>query len=206
MSDNDPDPRMKRFAGLVRDSPHNLMSASALAELESRHIPEAQELARMLPTGPHVTRLLDVGSGGGLPGMVIAIERPDLDVHLLDSREKKTDFLVQTAAELDVPVTVHRGRAEDLASGALGGSFHVVTARAVAPLARLLGWTLPFLTEGGLLYAVKGERWEEELSGAIEELRTFQGRVIATPDDMGSPEPSSPRVVIVARDASTTSR
>jgi len=138
--------------------------------------------------------------------MVVAIERPDLQVHLLDSRAKKTGFLLRTAAELDVPVTVHRGRAEDLATGELRTSFHLVTARAVAPLARLLGWTLPFLVEGGLLYAVKGERWEEELEQAAGELRRFDGSVIATPDDMGSAAPNGPRVVIVARGASETPR
>ncbi len=206
MTDSAPDPRLARYAQLVRDSPHNLVSTAAAAELESRHIPEARELARMLPIGPQVGRILDVGSGGGLPGMIVAIERPDLAVHLLDSREKKTAFLLRTAEDLGVAVTVHTGRAEDLASGELRGSFHVVTARAVAPLARLLGWTLPFLVEGGLLYAVKGDRWAEELEAAAKELRRLDGRVIATPDDMGSAAPNAPRVVIVANGASGTPR
>ncbi len=206
MTDADPDPRLARFAQLVRESPHNLVSSTAAAELESRHIPEARELARMLPIGPEVDRLLDVGSGGGLPGMIVALERPDLEVHLLDSRGKKTAFLLRTGADLGVPVTVHTGRAEDLAAGDLRSSFHVVTARAVAPLARLLGWTLPFLVEGGLLYAVKGERWEEELEAATEELRRLDGRVVATPDDTGSAPANGPRVVIVAKGGSYTPR
>ena len=200
-----PDPRLAIFAALVRDSPHNLVSARAAEELESRHIPEAQALARMLPTSPRGSRLLDVGSGGGLPGMIVAMQRPDLDVHLLDSRGKKTEFLAMTASELDVPVTVHRGRAEDLTTGDLNASFQLVTARAVAPLVRLLGWTLPFLTDGGLLYAVKGERWMEELDEATGELRRLQGRLVATPDDLRSDAPITPRVVIVARGTAATS-
>ncbi len=206
MNPSDPDPRLAVYAALVRGSPHNLVSATAAAELETRHIPEAQALARMLPKGPQTTRILDVGSGGGLPGMIVAIERPDLDVHLLDSRGKKTDFLESTAEVLDVAVTVHKGRAEDLSTGDLRASFHVVTARAVAPLVRLLGWTLPFLTESGLLYAVKGERWREELDEASGELRRLRGRIVATPDDLTTDAPISPRVVIVANGASATPR
>ncbi|MEX2549966.1 MAG: 16S rRNA (guanine(527)-N(7))-methyltransferase RsmG [Nitriliruptoraceae bacterium] len=201
MPPTDPDEQLARFASLVRRSPHNLVSASAARELESRHIPEARALAHMLPSGPPVTRLLDVGSGGGLPGLVIALERPDLEVHLLDSRGKKTAFLRETAADLGIAVQVHTGRAEDLANGDLQASFHVVTARAVAPLARLLGWTLPFLEVGGLLYAVKGERWEEELADAVPALRREQGRVVATPDDIDQATPTAPRVVIVGKDA-----
>jgi 16S rRNA (guanine527-N7)-methyltransferase len=160
----------------------------------------------MLPSGPTVVRLLDVGSGGGLPGMIVALERPDLEVHLLDSRGKKTDFLRRTADDLHVRVHVHTGRAEELARGPLRSSFHVVTARAVAPLDRLLGWTLPFLESGGLLYAVKGARWEEELDAATDVLRRLQGRVVATPADLEPVAPTTPRVVIVAKGAPDTSR
>lgn len=159
-----------------------------------RHILESRALANTIP-GPG--RVLDIGSGGGLPGMVIAITRPDLKVVLLDSSKKKTEFLVETAKGMDIDVRVVRGRAEDLRDGPMRGVFDVVTARAVAPLARLLGWTLPFLASGGLLYAVKGERWEQELEEATPELRTWGGSVVATPDDDHASE--GPRVIVVRR-------
>jgi 16S rRNA (guanine527-N7)-methyltransferase len=197
---------LERYAGLVEDSPHNLMSPTGLRELRTRHIPESVALANLLPAGPG--RLLDVGSGGGLPGLVIAIMRRDLEVHLLDSTSKKAAFLAGAALELELPVQVHTGRAEELARGALAASFDVVTARAVAPLATLLAWTLPFLRPNGLLYAVKGERWRDELDDAQRTLQQLRGRVVATPDDLHPAERApaetpetdpTPRVVILAR-------
>lgn len=132
-----------------------------------------------------------------MPGMVIAIERPDLQVVLLDASKKKTEFLVETATAMGIDVRVVRGRAEDLQNGPLRGAFDIVTARAVAPLERLLGWTMPFLAPGGLLYAVKGATWEGDLEAAAPQLRTWGGSVVATPDE--NPGNDGPRVVVVRR-------
>jgi 16S rRNA (guanine527-N7)-methyltransferase len=188
--------RLERFAALVVASPHNLVSRAARAELLTRHVPESVALAAMLPTGP--ARVLDVGTGGGFPGMVIALVRPDLQVHLLDATAKKTAFIRAAAAELAVPVAVHTGRAEELVRSELAASFDVVTARAVAPLQRLLTWTVPFLRPGGRLYAIKGQRWRDELATAADALRRTGARVVATPDDRPCPDPG-PQVVILAR-------
>jgi 16S rRNA (guanine527-N7)-methyltransferase len=198
----DQDAALRRFAELVAASPHNLVSKRAREELRTRHIPECVALASLLPSGTR--RLLDVGSGGGFPGLVIAIVRPELEVHLLDSTAKKTTFLRETADELGLDnVAVHTGRAEELARGSLGGSFDVVTARAVAALDRLLAWTVPYLTPEGVLYAVKGERWREELEQATAELRRTGARVLATPDDLpqldGEGIEARPRVVMIGR-------
>ncbi len=154
------------FVERVRESPHNLVSRRALEELESRHVPECLGLAAMLPTGP--ARLLDVGSGGGFPGLVIAAVRPDLEVTLLEGTRKKAVFLRDTAGDMGLgDVRVVNGRAEELSGDvSLAGMFDLVTARAVAPLRRLVPWTLPFLGPSGRLYAVKGEQWEAELLDA----------------------------------------
>jgi 16S rRNA (guanine527-N7)-methyltransferase len=196
---DDADDRLRRFAAAVAASPHNLVSRTARDQLLSRHVPESIRLAHLLPGTAR--RLLDVGSGGGFPGMVLAIVRPELEVHLLDSTAKKTRFLTETADELGVDVTVHTGRAEDLAKPPLAGSFDVVTARAVAPLDRLLPWTLPFLHPDGLLYAIKGDRWVEELEQATSVLGRLGGRVVATPEDQAGDRGTDPqpRVVIIAR-------
>ncbi len=192
--------RLERFAVAVETSPHNLVSARAVGEIRERHIPECVALARMLPTGP--TELLDVGSGGGFPGLVIAAVREDLHVTLLDSTRKKTAFLEETARAMGVEVTVVNGRAERVV-GELGGRFGLVTARAVAPLERLIGWTVPFLRPGGLLYAVKGDRWEAELDAATAELRRFDAQVVATPADIHQHDADAtaeaPKVVIIGR-------
>jgi 16S rRNA (guanine527-N7)-methyltransferase len=191
--------RLERFARLVAASPHNLVSRRAREELSTRHVPEAVAVADLLPRGPG--RLLDVGSGGGFPGLVIAIVRPELEVHLLDATAKKTAFLRATAAELGVPVTVHTGRAEELHRTELGASFDLVTARAVAPLSRLLPWTIPFLRPAGVLCAVKGERWREELEEATPVLAQMGARVLATPDDLpeAGPGGTTPRVLLLSR-------
>jgi len=152
-----------------------------------------------MPPGP--ARVLDLGSGGGFPGLVVALVRPDLQVELLDSTSKKTAFLREMAADLQLSVTVHTGRAEDLAKGDLGAAFDAVTARAVASLDRLVGLAVPFLRPGGALYAIKGERWAEEIEAATPVLRRVGARVAATPDEssMGPGDSQVPRVVSIVR-------
>jgi len=185
------------FAAALRASPHNLLSARGLLEVETRHIPESVAFAQSLPTG---SRLLDVGSGGGLPGIVIALLRPEYDVHLLEATGKKVAFLMTAVAELGLPVEVHHGRAEDLARGSLAESFDLVTARAVAPLTRLAAWCSPYLRVGGQLHAIKGERWVVELAEARSTIAAAGLHVIATPDDRkGDADEHMPKVVVLER-------
>ena len=186
------------FAAAVRDSPHNLLSDRAMSELEERHIAESAAFASTLP---HDAEVLDLGTGGGFPGMVIAITRPDLKVTLLDATAKKIAFLQEFAATAGIHVETMHGRAEELHQ-AIGRSFDVVTARAVAPLDRLVGWALPFLRPGGALHAIKGARWADELQAALPVIRRAGARVVGVPG-RGSPAASStsddamPRVVII---------
>jgi 16S rRNA (guanine527-N7)-methyltransferase len=192
---------LERYAEAVRSSPHNLVSSGAREVLWERHVLESVALSRLLPASGAATTLLDVGSGGGFPGMVIAIMRPDLEVSLLDARQKKAAFLRTTARELELPVVVLEGRAEELCREVdHRAGYDLVTARAVAPMARLLAWTLPFMAPGGLLYAVKGARWREELEEAEVDLRRQGARVVVTPDDLLPRAPGAPRTVIVTRD------
>lgn len=153
--------RLERFADAVRQSPHNLVSRRDREALWERHIVECVVFARGLPAGPH---LIDVGSGGGFPGLVIAVCRPDLEVTLVESIAKKAAFLDATARQLELSVRTIRGRAEELTD--LHGTADLVTARAVAPLVRLVPMVAPLLAPGGLLLAMKGQRWAEELSEA----------------------------------------
>ena len=189
--------QLQKYAELLRGSPHNLLSPRALQELESRHLPESVAFAAILPAGP---RLLDVGSGGGLPGLVIAIERTDLQVHLLEATRKKATFLAETVSALGLGAVVHHGRAEELASGELRGTFDIVTARAVAPLERLVPWCAPFLRPGGQLHAIKGERWAEELEEARSALGSHGLAVVRTPArGQASDHETTPRVLVLER-------
>jgi 16S rRNA (guanine527-N7)-methyltransferase len=107
----------------------------------------------------------DVGSGAGLPGIPLALVRPDLRITLLEPLLRRTNFLREVVELLGLEqVSVVRGRAEEVL-----GSFepvHVVTARAVAPLDRLAGWGVPLLRPYGQMLAIKGDTAEEELRGA----------------------------------------
>ena len=188
------------FADAVAASPHNLVSKRARTELLSRHVPESVEFATRLPPGP--ARVLDIGSGGGFPGMVVAIVRPDLAVELLDSTRKKTRFLEEMVAELGLDVPVHTGRAEELASTELAGSFDVVTVRAVASLAQLVPWCAPFLSRGGQIHALKGDRWSEELEAAQSAIVDAELTVASTPDGIGEDNAETGlRVVMLQRPA-----
>jgi len=129
---------------------------------------------------PADSRLLDIGSGGGLPGIPLAIVRRDMDVTLMDSIRKKTAALENMVHELGLPnVTVVTGRAEDQESSPiLSSQFDVITARAVAPLPDLIRWSLPFARHPGVsdgpgskyqtpfLIALKGGSLEEEIEVA----------------------------------------
>ncbi len=120
---------------------------------------------------PHRATVADVGSGAGLPGLVLAIVRPDLQITLVEPLLRRTSFLEEVVAGLRLDhCEVVRARAE-----ALHGhrDFDVVTSRAVAPLTRLLGWSMPLVAPGGALVAMKGSRVEEEIVEAGAELRRF---------------------------------
>lgn len=173
--------RLEQFVDAVQASPHNLVSQRASAELRTRHLPECLSLAARLPRGP--AELVDVGSGGGFPGLVIAIARPDLEVTLIESTGKKADFLADTAARLGVATRVINDRIEAVAASGLAGTFTYATARAVAPLERLIPLTMPLLAPGGTLYAVKGEKWRDEVETALSVLERNHAQLVATPDD-----------------------
>jgi 16S rRNA (guanine527-N7)-methyltransferase len=127
-----------------------------------RHLINCGVMGEMIPIGASV---VDVGSGAGLPGIVLAVARPDLAITLVEPLARRTAFLSEAVTKLglDSTVTVVRGRAEDLAGGPPVAA-DVVTARAVAPLDRLAGWCLPLAAVGGRLLALKGASAADEIA------------------------------------------
>ncbi|UPK75052.1 16S rRNA (guanine(527)-N(7))-methyltransferase RsmG [Nocardioidaceae bacterium SCSIO 66511] len=113
----------------------------------------------------HAT-VADVGSGAGLPGLAWSIRRPDLQVVLIDSLLRRTTFLSECVRELglEARASVTRGRVEEWA----GGSFDVVTSRAVAPLERLVRWCAPLCRPGGRVVALKGTAAEDEVAASAK--------------------------------------
>lgn len=163
------------FAALLAmNEEMNLTAIKEPAQVWEKHGLDALSLVPLLP--PKTKTLLDVGSGGGVPGLVLAIARPDVRVTLLEATQKKAAFLSAVARDLGLSnVAVVAERAE-VASASLAQRFDVVTARAVARLDKLLPLTAPFARAGGLLLLVKGARADEELGEAARTLKKLRLR------------------------------
>ncbi|MBI1377941.1 MAG: 16S rRNA (guanine(527)-N(7))-methyltransferase RsmG [Frankiales bacterium] len=152
-------------AGVVR----GLIGPREVPRLWSRHVANCAVLEELVPPGAEVA---DVGSGAGLPGLPLALVRPDLRLVLVEPLLRRTTFLSEAVDRLGLGerVQVRRGRAEDAQL-----AVDVVTARAVAPLDRLAGWTLPLARVGGTLLALKGEGAAEEVAASAAALERLGG-------------------------------
>jgi 16S rRNA (guanine527-N7)-methyltransferase len=182
-----------------------LLGPREVPRLWDRHIENCALVTDLIPRDAVV---VDVGSGAGLPGLVLAIRRPDLRVVLLEAMERRVAFLNEAVDRLDLgqAVRVVRGRAEEKSVRDDVGLVHWVVARAVAPLDRLVEWCLPLLAPGGRLLALKGARADEEVSQARAAVRRAGGspaeiRTLSGPDGV---EPT--RVVVVERSSEARKR
>jgi 16S rRNA (guanine527-N7)-methyltransferase len=143
-----------------------LLGPREVPRLWDRHVLNSALLA---PRLPHEATVADVGSGAGLPGIVLALARPDITVTLIESLLRRVTFLEEVVAELGLEqVEVVRSRAEEMPAER---TFAVVTARAVAPLDRLARWCMPLVAPDGALVAMKGASAEDEASAARAALR-----------------------------------
>lgn len=148
---------------------------------------------------PHDCRVLDVGSGAGLPGIPLVLARPDLTVVLLESMARRVAWLEEVIADLDLPVPVHRGRAEQHVERVLGQDWDVVTARAVAPLGRLAAWCLPLVRRGGRVLALKGASAPKEAARDGSQIRRVGGDVEIVECGAAVVEPPTTVVVVTRR-------
>jgi 16S rRNA (guanine527-N7)-methyltransferase len=184
--------------GVVR----GLLGPREVPRIWDRHLLNCAVVAEAVPREAH---LVDIGSGAGLPGLVLAIVRQDLQVTLLEPLLRRTVFLEECVDALKLEnVEVLRGRAEELAGKRL---FDVASARAVAPLDRLLTWAMPLLREGGELIAMKGERAAAELAEAEAQLRASGARTAELVTvGHGKVEPPATLVRVVAGRAPESGR
>ena len=161
----------------------NLVGPSAMDEFWLRH---ALDSAQLLTIAPKALVWADLGAGAGFPGLVLAIllkGRKSAHVHLVESMAKRCRFLSAVVEALDLPATVHNARAEDLTL-----KVHVVTARALAPLVKLLGYARPYLRRNVVALFLKGQDVEVELQEATrywsfraeltQSLSSDQGRIV----------------------------
>ena len=134
----------------------NLTRHTTYEKFVTRDVVDSLQLAAQLAQGE---RVLDVGTGGGVPGVVIAVVRPDLKVELCESVAKKAQAVAEIVRRLPLPVPVHHARGEELLATE---KFDAVVIRAVAPLAKMLRWFAPHWSHLGRLLLIKGTSWADE--------------------------------------------
>jgi len=175
---------------LRENAKYNLTAITDPEEIRRKHFADSLALLDDAPCPlPQGASLLDVGAGGGFPGVPLKLARPDIALTLLEATGKKARFLALLAQELGIEATVLHARAEDAAHDpAYREQFDAVTARAVAALPTLCELCLPFVKVGGVFVAYKGPKAEEELraaAGAIKILGAELERVHGEATDYG---------------------
>ena len=163
--------------------------------LWERHLLNSVALTELLDPGDQIA---DIGSGAGLPGIPLALARPDLRVTLIEPLLRRSDFLREVIDDLDADITVVRGRAEEQIVRQQVGEMDAVVSRAVASLDKLTKWTMPLLRPGGRMLAIKGERAEDELREhrrGMQSVGAVDARVVTCGGDYLNP----PVRVVTAR-------
>ncbi len=141
-----------------------LIGPSEADRIWNRHIENCLPITTLFDQN---SRVVDVGSGAGLPGIVIALARPDLKITLIEPLPRRVEFLREVVAELEIPCEIIHGKAARVER-----TFRHVTARAVAPLEKLILSTWHLIEVGGSLMAMKGERAQEEIDNLSQKIRS----------------------------------
>jgi len=179
-----------------------LLGPREVGRIWDRHLLNCAAVAELVEPGE---RIVDIGSGAGLPGLPMAIAKPGLRVVLVESLLRRTEFLRMVIDELGLDAEVVRGRAEDSEVRTRVCGADAVTSRAVASLDKLARWSLPLVRQGGRLLAIKGERASEELREHRRVLVTL-GAADARVVECGVSLLSPPTTVVLARRAKPESQ
>lgn len=195
----------RRYADLLAGPgvERGLIGPREVDRIWERHILNSAVVAELLEPEDSV---VDIGSGAGLPGVPLAIARPDLTVSLVEPMLRRIDFLNEVVAAVGVSSAVVRGRADDPMVVERTGDADVVVSRAVAELGKLTRWSLPLLRPGGRMIALKGDRAEAELAEAgvvMTALGASDARVVRCGAGMVTPPTT---VIVAAKVARTASR
>ena len=189
--------RARRYAAILAGAgvERGLIGPREVDRLWDRHLLNSAAVGELLEPN---ARVADIGSGAGLPGIPLALARPDLRVTLIEPLLRRSEFLREVAAELDVDVTIVRGRAEEATVQDRVGEMDAVVSRAVASLDKVTRWSLPLLRAGGHMLAIKGERAEDEVREHRRVL-TSLGAVDVRVKKCGAEYLDPPATVVVAR-------
>jgi 16S rRNA (guanine527-N7)-methyltransferase len=172
--------RMAQYLELLFEANQafNLTAITSMDEAWSKHVADSLSLAPELRSLPAQSRVVDLGSGGGLPAIPLALVFPELSFTLVESTGKKARFLEQAAQALGMPnVKVVSDRAESYGQSVARETFDAATSRALSRLPVLLELSMPLLRVGGLKLAIKGEQAELEIQEAERALAVLGGRV-----------------------------
>jgi 16S rRNA (guanine527-N7)-methyltransferase len=182
--------KLSRYLDLLLDANArmNLTRITDRAAAELQHVGDSLTVLPHLPAG--AIRVVDVGSGGGVPGIPLAIARPDAMFLLIESTKKKAAFLKQVIEALELNnVSVSEWRAEDVGHSNSRETFDVALARAVATMSWLAEWCLPLVKKGGKMLAMKGPKVAEELPEAKRTITTAGGgEAVVHPVDLPGTE------------------
>jgi 16S rRNA (guanine527-N7)-methyltransferase len=154
--------RAQRYAQILAGAgvERGLLGPREVDRLWDRHILNSAAVAELFDSND---RIADIGSGAGLPGIPLALARPDLRLTLIEPLLRRSEFLREVVDDLGLEITIVRGRAEDRSVRQQVGEMDAVVSRAVASLDKLTKWSLPLLRPDGRMVAIKGERAEEEI-------------------------------------------
>ncbi|WP_068784293.1 16S rRNA (guanine(527)-N(7))-methyltransferase RsmG [Paenibacillus phocaensis] len=182
----------------------NLTGITEREQVYIKHFYDSISLAFHVPMG-EIVAMADIGSGAGFPGIPLKICYPHLQLTIVDSLNKRIQFLQHVVNELGLSqVRLLHGRAEDLGrQGELRDAFDLVTARAVARMAVLNEFCLPFVKPGGLFVAMKGSNPQEEVQEAARSLIELKGKWVRTPEFSLPLENSERHLVIIQKTAAT---
>ena len=187
----------QRYAAVLAETAveRGLLGPHEADRIWDRHLLNSAVIGELLDTGEQI---VDIGSGAGLPGIPLAIARPDLRVVLLEPLLRRSEFLIEVVAELGLDVEVVRGRAEEPSVRERIGERDAAVSRAVAPLDKLTKWSMPLLRQDGRMLAIKGERAPDEVNEHRRAMAA-SGAVDARVVECGSNYLRPPATVVSAR-------
>ncbi len=191
--------RARRYAEILAGAgvERGLLGPREVDRIWDRHILNSAAIAELLADNE---RIADIGSGAGLPGIPLALARPDLRLTLIEPLLRRSEFLREVIDDLGLEITIVRGRAEDRSVRQQVGEMDAVVSRAVASLDKLTKWSVPLLRPDGRMVAMKGERAEEEIREhrrVMASLGAVDVRVMKCGADFLEP----PAIAVVARRA-----
>lgn len=185
---------------LERNEHINLTAVKDRDEAMQKHIADSLSISK-LPEFMDAKNVLDVGTGAGFPGALLAITAVDKDFTLMDATLKRLKVIDEFAEKLGINnLTTLHARAEEISrKEEYAGHYDLCVSRAVANLSTLLGWSLPFVKKGGYFIAYKGENYQEEIDAAAQGLKKFKGKIERIVEIPNKAEDISGHVLVVIK-------